>query len=103
MARITLNDGTTREVDYNTAAKINDIKRGLLPPDNMEQRVFVSKVTGIDFEDLSEPTPMKLIEVPRRAHDKQMDKILANRKLRGIEKARAVIERIKERNKGKGV
>lgn len=96
MAKLLMIDGTVRNVDYNKAAKILEILNGLKEPDDDKQAEFVLKVKDVDFGDNHRVTHAS----PRRTsieHDEEIDKIIANPKLKGVEKARAVARRIKER------
>lgn len=100
MARIVLTDGTYRDVDYNTAAQVYRVHQGLQEPEDDRQAAFVKQVKEVLFDGVlaqSEPLIQEASFISLEVHDNEMDKILADPDLHGIDKAKAVIERIKQR------
>lgn len=96
MAILIFSDGKRREVPYDTAAKVYQVLTGKEEPKDPEQAEFVLTVAEVVFDG----SPVRVqVTLPtlQREHDIEMDKILANDKLKGRDKAKAVIERIKER------
>jgi hypothetical protein len=52
MPRILLDNGTTKEVSYDTAAKILEVLNGNREPKDKAQAAFVLHVTDVQFESL---------------------------------------------------
>lgn len=102
MARITLDDGTIHEVDYNVAAEVNEIRLGVRKPKNPRQAAYAKRVTRVDFDTpVPTTTPQGHGAYDPNKHDEDMAKVLLDPKLKGAAKMRAVLQRIKERRTAK--
>lgn len=98
MAHLIMSDGEIRKVDYNTAAKVFAVLNGTKKPEDEEQAKFIERVQEVDFSigdraPVATPAAGKIV----KKHDPVMDEILADPKLKGVAKAKAVAKRIKER------
>lgn len=94
MPVLILTDGTKLKVEYNTAAKVLDILNGTKEPENKQQADFANKVVDVQFDT---PRTIGAYRHTVTDHDEEMDKILSNPRLRGRDKLKAVVDRIRER------
>lgn len=99
MPKLIFSDGTDRKVDYNTAAKVLAVLEGREKPENKKQATFVATVANVEFDAPGRPQPATAAPFRHveREHDEEIDKILADPKLKGRDRAAAVAKRIKER------
>lgn len=98
MPTLYFTNGTSKSVDYAQAAKIKAILTGEAEPEDEPQARYVEQVADVDFSD------MPKLHVPEqfvvREHDQKMDEIVNNPALKGRDKLKAVIDRIRERQRG---
>lgn len=95
MAEIIFNDGKTQTVGYNQAAKIHQVLSGIKEPDDEEQKMFCLRVAAIKFDEL--PKVINLKQPVTIKKDKQLHKIMADKRLKGYAKFVAIGNRLKER------
>lgn len=94
MAKLIMKDGTVRNCDTAKAKKIQEIILGMAKPADKAQADFVATVLEVDFSD-----GVKVVHAEEPKHDDEIAKIMANPKLNGLQRARAVANRIKERTR----
>ena len=95
MPTLYFSDGTQKDVDYGVASKIRKVLDGEEEPSSTEQEEFVARIVDISYEDL--PSSKQREQFVIRKHDEVMDLILKDPNLRGRDKLKAVVERIKAR------
>lgn len=97
MTKLIMADGTIKKVSYNQAAEILQMLNGVKKPKDKMQAKFLLEVKEVSFDDglkvvKGKNKPKHIIE-----HDPWVDEIMADSKLNGRAKARAIAKRIKER------
>lgn len=95
MPKLLMTDGTTRLVNYDKAANIFQVLTGKKEPEDSRQATFIETVASVEFDPLVMRKPIIRRRTPE--HDQTMDVILADKSLTGINKARAVAKRLKDR------
>ena len=98
MPTIHLTDGSRKKVDYSTAAKIKEMLDGTKEPESEAQAKFLEQISYVHFEPL--PTANRFYRDPPKEHDTEIDKITNDKTLTGREKMKAVVERIRKRQRG---
>jgi hypothetical protein len=96
MPILILADNRRITVPYNKAVHIQAILNNEQEPDNQEQADFVAQVAKVQFEAIHKPREWRNRRKPIE-HDPTFDEIAANPEIVGIDKVKAVIERIQER------
>ena len=95
MPSIHFKDGTIKQVSYDTAAQIREIQAGERKPASPKQAQYTAFVKYIMFEPIKRP---QTFTYKPAEPDEEMNRILADSNLRGLEKLRAVAQRIRQRN-----
>lgn len=94
MATLLMSDGTTKEVGYNQAVKINQILLGNEQPEDVKQASFCEQVAVVKFEVL----PKQQVYQSRRdkAPDSKLHELMEDTKLTGYQKFVAIGNRLKD-------
>lgn len=100
MYKVSMTDGTTLDVPYDKAKKIADMLEGITQPEDSKQQAFMERVASVDMRP---PKPLREKRAPAKVADPELAKIMKNKKLKGVEKARAVADYIKSRKPVGGV
>lgn len=94
MAQLIFIDGKQLNVPYEKAAKIKQVLDGLEEPEDEEQAAFVCKIADIRFDKLPKPrayrNPRGLSEEQKLERREKITKIMADPKLKGIQKVQAI-------------
>ena len=97
MHRLHMADGTVKEVSYEQARSIKSMLDGVTFPKDDKQRAFLNQVASVE---VTPPKPVKETRTKGRVADPELAKIMADKTLKGAEKARAVADYIKTRRAG---
>lgn len=92
MAQLIFNDGVTRSVSYNKAARIYQILLGKVQPENKPQANYVSRVKEVVFD--RSPKAAAPVGDPD-ARKKAIRHFTHSREIYGIDRARAVAAAIR--------
>lgn len=94
MYKLHMADGTVKEVTYEQAKSIKSMLDGITYPKDDKQRDFLNQVASVE---LTAPKPVRETRTKGRVSDPELAKIMADKTLKGAEKARAVADYIKKR------
>lgn len=108
MAKLIMVDGTVRQVDYNTAAKVYEVLTGAKKPEDKKQEEFALQVKDVHFNDGLEDAkekdsqmfPGKRQPPPKQPPDPKLQEAM-NGPLKGYEKFKAIGRVLKERREAK--
>lgn len=96
MPQLIMKDGKKTFVQYDKAARINQILEGTKEPADQAQKDFCDNVLEVRFEDL----PIKKTFTRKRKiieRDEVMHNIMNDSSIKGHDKFTAILRRIKER------
>jgi hypothetical protein len=94
MYRLHMADGTVKDVTYEQAKSIKSMLDGVTFPKDDKQRAFLNEVASVE---MTAPKPVKERRTTGKVSDPELAKIMADKTLKGAEKARAVADYIKKR------
>ncbi len=94
MNKLIMADGTTKEVSYEQAKSIKSMLEGITYPKDDKQRDFLNLVASVE---MTQPKPVRDTRTKGKVSDPELAKIMADKTLKGADKARAVADYIKKR------
>lgn len=93
MAQLVFSNGKQQTVGYNQAAKILQVLKGEVEPENEQQAEFCATVKDVVFPEVKKSYQIK----PREGKDEKLAAIMADPKLRGYAKYEAVKKHLQGR------
>lgn len=91
-----LSNGKTVEMDYNQAAKVQEVLNGDREPDNEEQAAFCLKVQAVHFEAL--PAKKTFHTATSKEPDEKLKGLVNDSKIKGYAKFVSIGNHLKKRN-----
>lgn len=92
-------DGRTRRVKYSQAAEIKLVMMGQKKAKDKKQRDFISTIKSLEFDQAAIIAPPQIGQPVSISKDDEINNIVNDPSLTGREKARAVVNRLRNRPK----